>query len=325
MSTPDAPKQFSAHIGEQSLFGMTLRRLEGLNDVRGCLIVTGSRHLGLVRDEISSTGVDVESIIVEPEGRNTAPAAVSAALVAEPEDVLVILPSDHLIADLAGFRHGVARAAELAEPGGIVTFGINPTRPETGYGYIEKGVPEAAGFVVQSFKEKPSEAAAAAMVDDGRHLWNSGMFVARADHLLDEARLHCPGVVESVVDALPERRGREIPLGPTFLQAEATSIDYAIMEKTDRALVVPLDVGWDDVGSYSSLHAVSDHDEHGNHIQGDVTVSDVKGSYIKSTSRPVVVAGLEDVVVVETPDGVLVLALDRAQDVRDLQKRATSD
>jgi mannose-1-phosphate guanylyltransferase/mannose-6-phosphate isomerase len=325
LSTPHVPKQFSAHIGERSLFGLTLERLEALDDVSGALVVTGARHLGLVRDEVSSSRVDVESILVEPEGRNTGPAAVAAALVARPEDTLVILPSDHLISDLGGFQRGVAIAASLARAGGIVTFGITPTRPETGYGYIEMGEQVGAGFHVRRFKEKPGDPEAVEMAGDGRHLWNSGMFVARADHLLKEARTHSPEIVEAVAAALPEERGTEIELGPSFASAEAISIDYAIMEKTDRALVVPLDVGWDDVGSYQSLHAVSDRDEHGNHIDGDVTVSDVRDSYIKSTSRPVVVAGLDRVVVVETPDGVLVVPLDQAQKVRDLQERATSD
>jgi mannose-1-phosphate guanylyltransferase/mannose-6-phosphate isomerase len=324
LSTPDVPKQFSVHIGERSLFGLTLDRLAGLGGVGGALVVTGARHLALVRKEIVSSSSAVESVLVEPEGRNTAPAALAAALLSGPEDVLVILPSDHLIGDLVGFRRGVATAADLATAGGIVTFGIKPTRPETGFGYIEMGDANGSGFAVRRFKEKPEESEAVAMVGDGRHLWNSGMFVARADRLLDEAALHCPDIVDAVQAALPADRGAEIELGAAFTSAEAISLDYAIMEKTDRACVVPLDVGWDDVGSYESLHAVSDKDEKGNHLEGEVTLSDVTGSYLKSTTRPVVVAGLEDVVVVETEEGVLVMPIERAQDVRDLQKRATS-
>jgi mannose-1-phosphate guanylyltransferase/mannose-6-phosphate isomerase len=325
LSTPDVPKQFSARIGERTLFAMTLERLEGLDGVSNAIVVTGARHLDLVRTEVSSSSADVGAILIEPQGRNTAPAAVAAALVAAPEDMLVILPSDHLLSDLQGFHHGVAAAVRLADQGGIVTFGIKPTRAETGYGYIEMGEAAGQGFTVRSFREKPGEQEAIELVSDGRHLWNSGMFVVRADHLLDEARLHCPDIVTAVAASLPETPGSEVELSPSFADAEAISIDYAIMEKTGRALVVPLDVGWDDVGSYWSLLAVSDRDEHGNHIDGDVTVSDVTGSYLKSTSRPLVVAGLDDVVVVETSEGVLVVALDRAQEVRELQKRATSD
>lgn len=325
LSTPDVPKQFSARIGERTLFAMTLERLTGVDGVRSSVIVTGSGHIDLVRVEVSRSSASVGTILVEPEGRNTAPAAVAAALASAPEDVLVILPSDHLIADIEGFHEGVAAAVSLASGGGIVTFGIKPTRAETGYGYIEMGDVVGPGFMVRAFREKPDESAAVELVADGRHLWNSGMFVTRADHLLEEARRHCPGIVTAVSGSIPPEPGGEVELSESFTSAEAISIDYAIMEKTDRALVVPLDVGWDDVGSYRSLLAASDRDEHGNHIDGDVTVSDVRGSYIKSTSKPVVVAGLEDVVVVETPEGVLVVALDRAQDVRELQKKATTN
>jgi mannose-1-phosphate guanylyltransferase/mannose-6-phosphate isomerase len=317
------PKQFNARIGDKTLFAMTLERVAGLAGVRGAIVVTGSRHLDLVRSELSgSTGV-VETILVEPEARNTAPAAIAAALVANPDDVVLILPSDHLIADLAGFHDGVARAVSLASSGGIVTFGIKPTRPETGFGYIEMGDPVGQGFAVKTFKEKPVEPDAVEMVADGRHLWNSGMFVARADHLLNEAEQHCPEVLESVSASLPGVWDGQVDLGWEFGEAEAISIDYAIMERTERSIVVPLDVGWDDIGSYHSLHAVSPQDELGNHISGEVTVSNVRGSYIHSTSRPLVVAGLEDVVVVETPDGVLVVPLGYSQDVGDLQKGAT--
>lgn len=303
---------------------MTLERVVGLSGVRGAVIVTGSRHLDLIRRELSASAATVETILVEPQARNTAPAAIAAALVASPDDVVLILPSDHLIADLDGFHEGVARAVSLASSGGIVTFGIKPTRPETGFGYIEMGDAIGEGFAVKTFKEKPSEPDAVEMVADGRHLWNSGMFVARADHLLDEAERHCPEILESVSASLPGRPLGEVDLGSEFAMAEAISIDYAIMERTDRSMVVPLDVGWDDIGSYRSLHAVSPRDEQGNHISGEVIVSNVRGSYIHATSRPLVVAGLEDVVVVETPDGVLVVPLGYSQDVGDLQKGASS-
>lgn len=325
LSTPDVPKQFSALIGDRSLFAMTLDRLDGMRRLRGAIVVTGSRHLDLVKRETSSATVPSDVILIEPQGRNTAPAAVAAALVSDPADVLVILPSDHLIDDVDGFQSGVSVAADLAASGGIVTFGIEPDRPETGYGYIEKGAPTGSAYVVERFQEKPDEAEAERLVDDGRHLWNSGMFVVRADQLLEEARRLCPQVVTAVSQALPDRMSGEVELGEEFTSADAISFDYAIMEKTERALVVPLDVGWDDVGSYRSLLAVSEHDAAGNHTSGAVTIDDVRRSYVKSTSRPVVVAGLEDVVVVETEEGVLVVPMDRAQEVRDLQKRATAD
>lgn len=325
LSTTDVPKQFSARIGERTLFAMTLERLVGVDGVGSAIVVTGSAHIDLVRSEVARSSASVGTILIEPRGRNTAPAAVAAALVSAPETVLVILPSDHLITDLEGFHEGVAAAARLAAGGGIVTFGIRPTRPETGYGYIELGEVTGPGFTVRTFREKPDQSEAVELVADGRHLWNSGMFVTRADQFLEEASLHCPAIVTAVSESLPGDPDVEMELGDSFIAAEAVSIDYAIMEKTDRALVVPLDVGWDDVGSYRSLLSVSERDEHGNHVDGDVTISDVRGSYIKSTSRPLVVAGMEDVVVVEAPEGVLVVPLERAQDVRELQEKVSPD
>jgi len=322
LSTPDLPKQFVPLFGNRSLFELTLVRLDGIDEVAPPIVVTGSAHTGLVLDTMSAAGIDGGLVVVEPVGRNTAPAAVAAALVAEPDDILVILPSDHLISDVSTFRAAVATAAEHAAAGGIVTFGIQPSRPETGYGYIEMGDPRGNGaFTVSRFKEKPDQTEAEIMIADGRHVWNSGMFIARADHLLGEARLHCPEIVSGVFGSLPKGDDPVGELGDGFRDVEAISIDYAIMEKTERALVIPIDVGWDDVGSYQSLLSAIERDADGNYLDGDVTVSDVSGSFIRATSRKVAVAGISDIVVVETPDAVLVLPLDRSQEVRELSRR----
>jgi len=321
LSTPEIPKQFAPLFGDRSLFAMTMDRLVGLSGLRGAIVVTGAAHRDLVRRETASASIETSSILVEPIGRNTAPASLAAALVAGPRDVLVILPSDHLISDVAAFESAVTTAADIASEGGIVAFGIAPSRPETGFGYIEMGEERGTVFAIERFKEKPDDAAAGAMVADGRHLWNSGMFVVRADHLLEEAGRHCRALLDGVASSLPPRRSGVIDLGPEFAALEAVSIDNAIMEKTDRGLVLPIDVGWDDVGSYRSLLDASELDPNGNHVSGDVTLSDVVGSFVKSTSRRVVVSGLADVVVVETPEAVLVVPLDRAQEVRELQRR----
>lgn len=326
LSTVDLPKQFVPLFDGRSLFDLTLDRLDDIAGVGPPIVVTGSSHIGLVEDALSRAGSDDHLILVEPVGRNTAPAAIAAALVAGDDDVLVIVPSDHLISDVEGFREAVGRAVDHAWSGGIVTFGIRPSRPETGYGYIEIG--EARGetvFEVRSFKEKPDQSGAEEMAGDGRHVWNSGMFVTRADHLIGEAETHCPDVVEVVRKAVPRGRGRVEELAEPFAAVEADSIDYAIMEKTDRALVIPIDVGWDDVGSYRSLLAALPRDGEGNHILGDVVVDDVTGSFIKATSRRVAVAGMRDVVVVETPEAVLVVPLEHSQVVRELSRRVESD
>lgn len=326
LSTHELPKQFVRLFDGCSLFELTLDRLADIEGVRGPIVVTGASHVDLVEDALSDAGIEDSRIVVEPQGRNTAPAAVAAALIAGDDDVLVILPSDHLISDVSGFRSAVSQAAEHAQQGGIVTFGIQPTRPETGYGYIEIGESRGAGaFQVRRFKEKPVVDDAIDMVADGHHVWNSGMFVSRSDLLLEEARTHCPGIAEGVRAALHEPDAPTIELAESFGDVEATSIDYAIMEKTERALVIPIDVGWDDVGSYRSLATAVSRDANGNHLHGDVTIRDVTGSFIRASSRKVAVAGMTDVVVVETPDAVLVVPLDRSQDVRDLSRSVDRD
>lgn len=321
LSTPDVPKQFSPLFGSQTLFGLTLRRLEGLEEVRPLIVVTGQRHVDSVLAETRGASVVTGAIVVEPVARNTAPAALAAALIASPDDILVILPSDHLIADAERFREAVVTASALAEEGKIVTFGVRPTRVETGFGYIETGVESGGAFEVVRFKEKPDESEAGRLVADGRHFWNSGMFVTRADTLIEESAVLCPELLGGVRAALPSDLEGLVSLGPEFERLEAISFDYAIMEKTTRALVVPIDVGWSDVGSFRSLLDAGDRDEHGNLMEGDVKAVDVTGSYMKSTSRRLVVGGLDDVIVVETPEAVLVLPLDRAQEVKELQKR----
>lgn len=326
LSTHERPKQFVPLFDGRSLFDLTLARLDGIANVPAPIVVTGAAHRDLVKSALQARGVENAQIVVEPIGRNTAPAAIAAALISEPDDVMVILPSDHLIAEVGGFQQAVGLAADHARDRAIITFGIEPTRPETGYGYIEIGDHREPGaFEVSMFKEKPSAEVAREMVADGRHVWNSGMFVTRSDHLLHIARLHCPEMVEGVQAALPSGDGGVHALGASFGEVDADSIDYAIMEKTDSALVIPIDVGWDDVGSYHSLLAAVTRDSDGNHIEGEVTLQDVTGSFISATSRTVAVAGMSDVVVVETPDAVLVVPLDRSQEVRDLARRVDRD
>jgi mannose-1-phosphate guanylyltransferase/mannose-6-phosphate isomerase len=326
LSTRDLPKQFVPLFDGRSLFDLTLERLDGIEGVGTPIVVTGAPHRALVEEALQSAGMRDRLVLVEPVGRNTAPAALAAALVSGPDDVLVIVPSDHLISDLEGFRDAIGDASRHAGEGGIVTFGIRPSRPETGYGYIEIGEPlDDAAFGVRRFREKPDQATAEEMVDDGRHVWNSGMFVARSDRLIDEARAHCPAILDGVRQAVPHVVGAVAELSGSFASVEAQSIDYAIMEKTDRAVVIPIDVGWDDVGSYRSLLTAVGRDADGNHIDGEVVVDEVNGSFVKATSRRLAVAGLSDVVVVETPEAVLVMPLDRSQDVGDLMRRVEQD
>jgi len=324
LSTADVPKQFTPLFGKDSLFRLTVRRAESLSGRQELVVVTGARFLSLVERELEALSVDAR-LIVEPEGRNTAPAAIAAASATEPDDLILLLPADHLISDEEGFRDAIAVGARVAAQGHIVTFGITPGRAETGYGYIEKGDPDGETHVVRRFKEKPGPAEAAELASDGRHLWNSGMFLASAGTILAEAGALCPDILQAVSGALPASPDTVMRLGEAFKSARSVSFDHAIMEQTGVGRVLEVGFGWSDVGSYDALLAASDKDEAGNHAAGDVTLSDVTGSYVKATSRRVVVAGLHDVVVVETPEAVLVLPLDRAQEVRDLQGRVAGD
>lgn len=326
LSTPERPKQFVPLFGGRSLFDLTLARLGGVEGMKSPIVATGSAHTGLVEEAMTRADIGEYRILVEPTGRNTAPAAIAAALVTASEDVLFIVPSDHLITDTAGFQRAVAGASRNAAEGGIVTFGIKPTGPETGYGYIEIGDPHGGeAFDVRRFKEKPDAERAEEMVADGRHVWNSGMFIARSDHLLEEAAIHCPDIVEGVRAALPGGEATVVQLADSFAEVEANSIDYAILEKTEHAFVIPVDIGWDDVGSYQSLLTAMTRDSDGNHVEGDVIANEVTGSFIKASSRKVAVAGMDEVVVVETPDAVLVAPLDRSKDVRDIARQVDFD
>lgn len=323
LSTRERPKQFADLIpGGVPLFEATLTRLEGLPELGPPIVVTGVDHLVLVEQSLFDVGVDDGLVLVEPEGRNTAPAVAAALTVAEPEDVLVILPSDHLIGDLEGFREHVGRAVELARAGSIVAFGVVPIRADTGYGYIESGEPVDGAHRVARFKEKPDLEEAKALVADGRHFWNSGMFVAHAGTLADEMSRTCPDVITMASGAVVPAEEGVVRLGPGFGDVESISFDHAVMERTGRAVVIPIDVGWDDIGSYPALQGRLGKDENGNSVMGRVVLDGVEGSLVMATSRVVAVAGLVDVVVVETPEAVLVVPLVQAQGIRALAERA---
>jgi len=324
LSTPNSPKQFLRFLGEP-LFEATMNRLQGLAGVGPAIIVTGGDHVDAVDRAVGNTPVEVASVLVEPAGRNTAPAVVAAALICDPGDVLVVLPADHMIADVAAFSQAVTDAVALALGGALVTFGVVPSRAETGYGYIEKGDPVDLGFLVARFKEKPDPDEATRLFADGAHLWNSGMFVFTAGRLLEEAKTHVPDLVAGVRAALPSNRSGRIQLGDSFSGVTSISIDHAVMERTGHAVVIPLAAGWSDIGSWQSVWELTERDASGNALVGDVTAIDVTGSYVRSSSKKIAIAGVEDLVVVETPDVVLVVPRARSQLVRELVARSQAD
>jgi mannose-1-phosphate guanylyltransferase/mannose-6-phosphate isomerase len=321
LSTGERPKQFLALLGEP-LFEATLARVAALGELGPIMVVTGGDHVEPVEAALRGSSLTVGPILVEPSGRNTAPAVVAAALVSDPDDVLIVLPSDHTIDDVVSFRDAVETAVSLALGGALVVFGATPTRPETGYGYIEKGESVDGAFHVVRFKEKPGSDEAERLARDGNHLWNCGMFVFTAGRLLEEAERHSPGVVAVVRAALPDARSGRVTLGPSFAEVDPVSIDHAVMENTDAAVVIPVDMGWSDIGSWQSVWELAEQDEEGNVLSGDVIAVEVANSYVLAVSRTVAVAGVDGLVVVETPDAVLVVPRERAQLVRDVVSRA---
>ena len=314
LSTSEVPKQFADLMDGGSLFVQTLSR--GGEKAANPIVVTGTAYLPLVEEACRLAGVTLERTIVEPVGRNTAPAVIAAALISDADEVLVVLPSDHLIADTDAFISALEIAIEEAANGLIVTFGVVPSGPETGYGYIEAGDAVGGAFEVAQFKEKPDMEEAKWMVSDGGFSWNSGMFVFKAEVLLEEASRLCPELVSGVQAALGASTQAVVVLDESFAQVEKISLDHAIMEKTDRAVVVPLDVGWSDIGSYEALWGALEKDQDRNVIHGDVVAIDSTGSFISSSSRAVSVAGVHDLVIIETSDAVLVVPRSQSQMVR---------
>jgi mannose-1-phosphate guanylyltransferase/mannose-6-phosphate isomerase len=319
LSTRERPKQFLDLVGK-TLFDATLERAGAVTDDPRVIVVTGRDQVATVEKALSNSGLD-PTVVVEASGRNTAPAVIAAALVSRPEDVLLVLPSDHLITDTSAFLSAVNDAAGIAATGSLVTFGVEPARPETGYGYIQMGEPEGPGFRAVRFKEKPDAEEAARLITDGSHLWNSGMFVFSSAALLEEAEKQVPDILDGVRSSLPEGREGTIALGTGFSAVRSISIDHAILENAANVRVVPLRAGWTDIGSWRTVWESAEHDDDGNSLVGNVIARDVRGSYVRSDSRTIAIAGVEDLVVVETPDVVLVVAKERSQLVRDLATR----
>ena len=313
------PKQFHALFSDHSLLQDTLLRAAKVSDAAP-IIVCNEEHRFLVAEQCRSIGLAWHRIILEPEGRNTAPAIGLAALAAPEGSTLLVLPSDHLIQDQAGFGAAVSAAQKAAEQGGLVTFGVEPGHPETGYGYIRAPGEGAAARPVGSFVEKPDEATAQSYLDSGEYFWNSGMFVLDAAGYLAALETHSPGIAEPLRASFAA--GEEdldfFRPGKTFIDCPSDSIDYAVMEKTDKAWMVPASFDWSDVGSWTAILDASDQDRDGNHISGDVVSVDTTGSFVQANHRLVGTLGIRDLIVVETADAVLVADKNQVQEVKQL-------
>lgn len=337
------PKQFLSLIGEASMLQETLSRLDRQECTELCvaepIVVCNDEHRFIVAEQLRQAGREAKSIILEPVGRNTAPAVALAALDAVSGDasnnedaLLLVLAADHVIRDVAAFQDAIERAASIAEAGKLATFGIVPRHAETGYGYIKSGAMSNGAAIVEEFVEKPNAETAEQYLKAGCYFWNSGMFMFKASVYLEELERFRPDILEPIKKAY-DNHSKDMDFTRLaeehFLLSPDESIDYAIMEQTDRAMVVPLDAGWSDVGSWSSLWDESERDGQDNAVHGDVLTHDSHNNLLFSDYKLIAAVGVENLVVVDTPDAVLVSAKDRVQEVKSivaqLQKAGRSE
>lgn len=321
------PKQFLPLAGELSMLQETLQRTSGMEEAAP-VVVCNEEHRFMVAEQLRQVNIKAGALILEPEGRNTAPAVALAAiqaLASDPQALLLVLPADHLIQDVAAFAAAVARAIPLAEQGRLMTFGVVPSSPETGYGYIKCGAAlDTDLYNLERFVEKPDAATAQTYVDGGNHVWNSGMFLLSAATYLEQLGAHAPSILDccrQAMDGASTDMDFVRPDAKAFLQCPSDSIDYAVMEKTDVGGVVSLDCGWSDVGAWSALWDVAERDSDGNVCKGDVMLDNCSDSYFRSDSRLLAATGVANLVVVETADAVLVADRSRVQDVKRIVNR----
>ncbi len=325
------PKQLLPLVGQHTLLQQTVQRLAGL-ETAAPILVCNEAHRFLVAEQLRAIGCEPGAIVLEPAGRSTAPAIALAAHAqlagAGGDALLLVLPADHVIRDVAAFQAAVRIAVGAARADYLVSFGIVPAGAETGYGYIRRGTVAGGAFRIAEFVEKPDRARAERFVASGEYYWNSGMFLFRAGRYLEELERHAADIAgacrAAYAGAVCDLDFTRVD-GPSFESCRSDSIDYAVMERTGDAVVVPLDAGWSDVGSWDALHAASDPDADGNVLRGDVLALETRGCYVYSEDRLVTTLGLHDHVVVETKDAVLVAPRARAQDVKQLVARLKSE
>ena len=319
------PKQLLPLVTDNTMLQETLLRLSTWADVVAPVVVCGNDHRFLVAEQLRQVNLMPEAIVLEPIAKNTAPAIAAAAMALKDQDVLMlVLPADHVITDVVAFEAAVRRASVAAEQGKLVTFGIEPTHPETGYGYIQSGTALATGegcFEVARFVEKPDATTAQQYLDAGNFYWNSGMFLFKPSVFLSELQQYAPAMVSAVNNAVAQSY-KDLDFvrlhEASFAESPSDSIDYAVMEKTKLAAVVPASMGWNDVGSWTALKEVQPNDDAGNATRGDVFLKNVKNTLVRAESRFVAAVGVEDLLIVETSDAVLVAHRDCAQDVKNI-------
>ena len=324
------PKQLLSLGGAHTMLQATALRMDGMPGAgRDCIVVCNESHRYLVAEQLLEIGRDA-TIVLEPQGHNTAPAVALAAFVAaeqDPRQLLLVMPADHRIADPSEFQASILRGIPAARAGRLVTFGIVPVRAETGYGYVKAEPNGRQPVPVISFVEKPDKKTAQAYVSSGRYFWNSGIFLFTAEQFLEALAAHAPDIYAACEASVQGKQaGADFvrPDAAAFLACRSDSIDYAVMEKTERASMVPMDAGWSDVGSWEALHAVSASDNDNNSVSGDVLLEDCRDTYVSAESRLVAAVGLDDIVIVETKDSLLVARKSRSQQVKAIVDRLKS-
>jgi mannose-1-phosphate guanylyltransferase len=323
LSRRSRPKQFLALTGDKPLLRLTADRVRPLAPGGRTFVVCGKAHASMVKKLLPE--LPAANVLVEPVARNTAPAVgLAAAVVAkkDPAGVLVILPSDQHVRDVAGFRCALTAAARAAQEGELVTIGLKPDRPETGFGYLQQGKVIAEGALpvreVRRFVEKPNLETAKGYLASGDYLWNGGIFVFRADRILEELERHLPETAEplSAIGRAVGTKGFSRALAAHFPKMPSISLDYGVMEKAGRIAVVPADFGWSDVGSFTALPGVRELDPYGNVVEGQAILLDVADSVVLGGDRPLAVVGVKGLVVVDAGDALLICPKERAQEVR---------
>lgn len=321
LSRPERPKQLLALTGTETMLQMTANRVVGWPLASAPIVVTGARQAPEIEAQLAAIGVTAAALILEPEGRNTAPAVALAALAADPDSSLLVMPSDHFIAAPERLRQAVELALPAAEAGWLVTFGIEPTAPETGYGYIQQGEVICPGVhSALRFAEKPDAGTARAFLDSGDYYWNAGIFLFQAGAMIEALRAHAPEVLAAATAALEGRQARgRVELDPeAFSHSPSISIDHAVMERAERVAVVPVEMEWSDVGSWDALYELSAKDEDGNVAGNGVVLEGVRNCLVRSSGPVVAALGVEDLIIVATDEAVLILPRGRSQEIRAL-------
>ena len=325
LSRKQYPKQYLPLVGDNTMLQETILRLNGLDNLADPIIICNADHRFLVAEQCQQIDIESPTILLEPVGRNTAPAIAAAALQSQKisnEAVLLVLSADHVIQDIDAFHQAIKIASRQAQAGKLATFGIVPTDANTGYGYIKSSQENIDGaHKVEKFVEKPDLETAQTYLEQGNYLWNSGMFMFQADVLISELSEQSPNIVVSVIDAVTNAT-KDLDFirldKQSFESSPSGSIDYALMEKSDNVVVVPLDAGWNDIGSWSALHDIGKKDANGNVINGDVFMQDTTNTYIHANGHMIATIGVQDLIIVDTPNATLISTKDKSQEVKNI-------